>query len=230
MVLPLAVMPGIIGLGRAAIWAWRAYRAARAVERAAEAIGAPTLGTATAVGQAAQEASDDAEARPLPADTCTTGCPPDRDPDDEICAAACACMANRGTHRTLTACVQDRLRQRYDNHEGRYPRAPDADGPRTEVSFLRGPDERYAPVESRSNPGLPSSRAAVPNAPRPYIVWYEGGRPVRIDELKFPGDGQTRMQANGAYREIARDLGLDPDADLREFNIAEECECGPPTS
>ncbi|MEF2074872.1 DUF4150 domain-containing protein [Consotaella aegiceratis] len=149
---------------------------------------------------------------------------------DELCELACQCKRDRQGERTLTDCVSKKLRQKYYDKEGRKfadgtprrPTSPTADGPRPEVSY-RQSDGTYQPVESRTDPGMPSSQVPITGAPRPDVSWWKNGQLWKIFELKFKGDTETLMQRNGAYKDIARDQGLDPDEDVIKLDVEKDC-------
>ncbi len=171
--------------------------------------------------------------------------PPNDDPyqkvKEELCDVACACLADpkRADQTTFQACMAAEFRKRYyDPTKGhhpqggpRYPKSPDADGPRPEVSYRKNDEDEYKVVESRLYPGFPSSAPVVPDAPRPDFSWWLGGKLWKIIEVKFKNamgylNGMTKMQADGKYREIAKSYGLDPDKDVIHFDVDKECECG----
>ncbi|WP_128293456.1 hypothetical protein [Afifella aestuarii] len=150
---------------------------------------------------------------------------------DELCELACQCKRDRQGERTLTDCVSKKLRQKYYDKEGRKfadgtprrPTSPTADGPRPEVSYRKGSDGTYQPVESGTDAGMPSSQVPITGAPRPDVSWWKNGQLWKILELKFKGDKDTPMQERGAYRDIARDQGLDPDEDVIKLDVEKDC-------
>ncbi|WP_162244805.1 hypothetical protein, partial [Methylobacterium sp. Leaf469] len=160
----------------------------------------------------------------------------------ELCEIACECLNDRGSHVTYLACVAEKLRKRYYNpsngqHSAGGPRRPmseTADGPRPEVSYKKGeePDSKYAPVESRTAPGMPSTAPVVRGAPRPDVSWWQDGALSELWEMKFPKarggvDGKTNAQRGGAYEEIAEDQsqpGRKP-VKVKEIDVAKDCDC-----
>lgn len=159
-----------------------------------------------------------------------------RDTCDDICKLACDCMKDRGGARTYTQCVGKKLRDANYDQNGprrpdgspRYPTSSDADGPRPEVSY--DPNNGYKPVPAGSDPEMPTSRDVVAGAPRPDVSVWKDGKLWKIFELKFPTagggvDGQTPMQRDGLYEEIAKKNGLDPEKDVINLDVAEHCDC-----
>lgn len=159
----------------------------------------------------------------------------------ELCEAACECLKDRGGHATYQACVAEKLRKNHYNPDSgkhpaggpRRPKSTTADGPRPEVSYKKGSDGKYAPVESRSDPGMPSTAPVVPDAPRPDVSWWQDGALSELWEMKFPRkdggiDGKTAAQEQGSYKDIAKDQSRPgrKAVKLREINVAEDCDCG----
>ncbi|SFF69479.1 hypothetical protein [Methylobacterium sp. yr596] len=160
----------------------------------------------------------------------------------ELCEVACECLKNRGRHATYQACVAEKLRDRYyDPKSGQHPAggprrpmSPTADGPRPEVSYKKGPDDKYAPVESQTSPGMPSTAPVVRGAPRPDVSWWSGGRLTEIWEMKFPTtdggvDGQTDAQRAGRYRDIAQDQSIgrshNDRVKINTIDVKRDCKC-----
>jgi hypothetical protein len=160
---------------------------------------------------------------------------------EELCDVACACLADpdRAGQKTFQACMAAEFRNRYYDPESgqhpqggpRYPKSPDADGPRPEMSHRMDQDGNYRFVESRLYPGMPTTAAVVADAPRPDFSWWLRGKLWKIIEVKFKNamgylNGLTDMQAEGKYRDIAKSYGLDPDNDVIYFDVDKECACG----
>jgi hypothetical protein len=210
-------------IGYGAWWAWNGYRA----WRAAQAIG--TVVTAQRTVTAARTLAQ-ALARSRSRD-CKEGCDePDCDKTEhatgdalmnKLCRMACECMKNRGGASSNQKCVENKLRQEQGGNPGRNRQT---DGAHPEVSHRPNANGGYDPVMSRSDPGRFSNAPVVSGAPRPDVSVYQGGKLVKIVEMKFPGDGRTQMQADGLYRDIARANRLDPRTAVSEMNVGEECK------
>lgn len=160
---------------------------------------------------------------------------------DDICKFACECMQDRGGAATYTECVARKLREKHYDPNGpkrpdgtpRYPKSPNADGPRPEVSY--DPENGYRANPSNNVSGMPSSQYPVRGMPRPDISWWKDGKLWKIFELKFPTsggdvDGETPMQASGEYERIAQKNGLNPKTDSVKIDVAKDCDCSSGTA
>lgn len=144
---------------------------------------------------------------------------------NRLCRMACECMKNRGGASSNQKCVENKLRQ---EQGGNPSRNPQTDGAHPEVSHRPDGQGGYDPVMSRSDPGRFSNSPVVSGAPRPDVSVYEGGKLVKIVEMKFPTasggvDGQTPMQARGDYGDIARANGLNPRTDVVQMDVGKDC-------
>lgn len=203
-----------------AIWAWNGYRAWRLAQAGATLLTAQrTVATARTLAQVLSRT------RMM---GCKEGCD---DPDcdkmqhlsgadalmNDLCRMACECMLNRQGAKTFQKCVEKKLRDKSYGTNGS-ARNPSQNGPHPEVSYRDG-----QPVMSGSSPGNFSNAAAVAGAARPDISVFEGGKLSRIIEMKFPNDTSTPMQRAGAYRDIARANGLNPDRAVSNLDVGKDC-------
>ncbi|MDR3086876.1 MAG: hypothetical protein LBU45_02860 [Azoarcus sp.] len=150
-------------------------------------------------------------------------CLSDEELDEQICQWACACLDEPvgadEKFKTYEQCLASKARDNY--YDGQYPRS-DAQL-WCEVPFDRGSD--WDIIESRKNPGKPTSWFVRPNSRRPdFVQLGQKGEITRILEVKFPGDKPMPDDRLKDYQNITKKHTGDKD-NLDQFFVDERCNC-----